>query len=169
MMSKQQQMIFDLLCEKSIAYNPGLVKALGSVNIAIFIGQLLYWQGKGRYDEWIYKTVADFEEETGLSRSEQETVIKRCKVIGLLEVKRKGIPPVRHFRIYIPLIIDLIKESQSLKSSKSIKRNNGNKIAQTPPYNTESTSEKTSYNRLKNQNDFLLRKRKELSDSKQIG
>lgn len=168
-MSNYQKAIYNMLYQRPIAYNSGLARALGSVNAAIFVGQLLHWQGKGAKGEWTYKTVDDFEEETGLSKAQQSTVIKLCKKLGILETKRQGIPPVRHFMLYIEKLIELISNSQSLKSRESKALIAINHTEKNNPHNTESTSEKTPYSKLKNQNDFLLRKRKELKDSKQIG
>lgn len=96
---------------KQIAYNPELAKALGSVKAGLLLNQLLFWHGKGRDPEWTYKTIKEMEKETGLSRAEQATAIRICKRYEILEVKRKGIPAKRHFRININKIVELMRKS----------------------------------------------------------
>ena len=76
-MSKSKEALLVLLHDRPVAYHPALVKVAGSVTAALFLSQLLYWHGKGSDPEWIYKTQADMEEETGLSRRE-EVFQPRC-------------------------------------------------------------------------------------------
>ena len=97
--SHYQRLIAGLLGSKLIAYNSDLVKALGSVSAGVLLHQLLYWQDKGKNPEWIYKTIKDIETETGLTRWEQETAIKILKGNKLIEVKLKGVPATRNFKV----------------------------------------------------------------------
>lgn len=54
---------------------------------------MYYWQGKqDDPDGWIYKTQAEIEAETGLSRSEQETARRLLRQRGLLQERYKGLP-----------------------------------------------------------------------------
>lgn len=85
--------------EKPVAFNPGLARISDSATAGLFLSQLLYWHQKGRDKEWVYKTIKEFQEETCLCRSEQDRAIKKWKRLGVLEVKRKGIPQRRFFRI----------------------------------------------------------------------
>lgn len=138
---KYQRAVYKLLKEREVAYNAGLAKALGSVKAALVIAQLLFWHTKGHNPEWIYKTVEEMYEETGLSRREQETAIRICKQKGILEVKRMGIPPRRNFKVDIEKIISLLGQSHE---SAQLNRTVGEKLnAQIRPHNSESTSEKT--------------------------
>lgn len=106
-----QQLVANLLGSKQIAYNPDLVKITGSINAAILLNQLLYWHRKGYDPEWIYKTANEMKKETGLTRSQQDLAIKSCKKLNLIEVKLKGIPAKRHFKLNLDPIIKKLQET----------------------------------------------------------
>ncbi len=58
-------------------------------NFAAMVGRLLYWEGKGELPGgWVYKTAAEWEEETGLTERKQRTA--RCVGVaeGLWEEKK---------------------------------------------------------------------------------
>ena len=94
-----QKQIYSLFGKGTIAYQPDIAKKLKSVKGAVFLAQLLFWHDKGWKKGWVYKTVREFYEETGLKRKEQETAIKLLKKHKILTVKVEGIPPIRHFQI----------------------------------------------------------------------
>ena len=94
-----QRELATFLGSRLVSYNVCLSKALGSINASIFLNQLLYWSGKSRNPNWIYKTVEEMREETGLTKAEQLTAQKLLDSLGIIEVKRKGIPRIRRFRI----------------------------------------------------------------------
>lgn len=107
---KHQQEIANLLDSKSVSYNPVLSEVLGSINDSIFLSQLLYWHGQGKDPDWIFKTVKEFQKETGLSKNEQLTSQKRLIFLGVLEVKLKGVPPIRHFKVNIERLHQLCRD-----------------------------------------------------------
>ncbi len=148
MLSKDQKEIFDLFSAKTIAYNPELAKVLGSVHAALMMGQLLYWRGKGRWGDSIYKTVREMQEETGLSRSNQETAIKICQKAGVLEVRRRGYKGKRLFSIKKDRLE--IKIASMRQSGYLSLRKPAYKKAETPPSITESTTESTTKDFVKN-------------------
>ena len=100
--------LLEVLSIKPIAFNPLLAKAIGSVKAGLLLSQLLYWWGKGQNPEWIYKTIDEIEEETALSRYEQDGAIQKIKNLKLVEVKRKGIPAKRHFKLNLGNISKLV-------------------------------------------------------------
>jgi len=54
---------------------------------------MYYWQGKQEDPTgWIYKTQADIEAETGLSRTEQETARRLLRQRGLVKERYSGLP-----------------------------------------------------------------------------
>lgn len=81
-----------------IAYAPGLVKHLGSVNAVILFQQAFYWSSK-KEDGWFYKTIEEWESETGLTRREQDSAKAKLKLLGVLEMRREGFNPVPFFRV----------------------------------------------------------------------
>jgi hypothetical protein len=127
--SSDQELVIQLLGSKPVSFNPDLVKVLGSVNAALFLSQLLYWQGKSRNPNWIYKTVKEFEIETGLSKSQQLYAQKRCVRMKILSVTHKGIPPKRHFHLDQANLIEALKDLRIEKASlkpKRLKRRHSN-------------------------------------------
>lgn len=109
--NKYQKIIEKVLSTRPIAFNPDLAKLLGSAKAGLFLSQLLYWWGKGRKPNWIYKTVKELKEETGLSKKEQLTAQKICIKKEVLEVKLMGVPAKRHFKIKMDKIIELLRDS----------------------------------------------------------
>lgn len=93
--------ILHLTSQRPIAYNPDLTRLSGSTDAGLLMSQLLYWYGKGMDKVSFYKTREELEIETGLTRSQQATAIKKWEKLGLLRVRLKGIPPRRHFMINI--------------------------------------------------------------------
>lgn len=93
---------------KPIAYQPYLVLLFGPAT-GIFLYQLLYWEQKGSNKAgWVYKTEKDFTKETGLSKSNQETAIRKLIKLELIDYKKAQIPQKRHFRVRIDNLCSLI-------------------------------------------------------------
>ncbi len=86
---------------RPVAYYPKISKFVGSVKAAIFLCQFIYWEGKQMDKEtrWIFKTQREIQEETGLSRYEQEGARRELKKRGHLEEIYKGIPRKVNYRI----------------------------------------------------------------------
>jgi hypothetical protein len=90
-----------------LAYSPALARALGSVNAAILLCQLIYWLGKEAEPELgIYKTKTELTDETGLNRSEQDIATARLKELGLLTTNYRR----QQHRLYYLLHTDAIYE-----------------------------------------------------------
>ena len=98
----QGDVLIDMLEDRPVAYHPKLAKCVGGVKAAIMLCQLLYWAAgktaKAR-DGWFYKSVNDMEEETGLSKEEQQTARDKLDNLGVIESKLKGIPRTWHYRV----------------------------------------------------------------------
>jgi len=109
MKENAQKTMLRLLATKPISYNPELAKMLGSVKAGVLMSQLLYWWEKGSNPEWVYKTVDEMYSETGLTKKEQATAIRKCVEKGVLGVKLKGIPAKRHFKI-LERLVELAQE-----------------------------------------------------------
>jgi hypothetical protein len=139
--NENQKMIMDILGTKPIAFNPDLAHALGSVKAGLLLSQLLFWCGKGRNPDWVYKTIEEIKKETALSRSEQDNAIIICKKYNLIEVKRKGIPAKRHFKINNEKIIKLLESyySSLSETDKQVCKKKLIKIEIKSQSNTENT------------------------------
>jgi len=120
--NKYQKIIARVLSTRPIAFNPDLARSLGSAKAGLLLSQLLFWWEKGRNPNWIYKTIDEMEEETTLSRCEQDNAIKICKNYGLLETKLEGIPAKRHFKLNIQKIIKLLESSLQVNDEQDCKK-----------------------------------------------
>lgn len=102
---KIQREFYKRLSGKPIAYHPHLSRMLGSINAGILMSQLLYWisivaqMGRGNF----YKSIKELEEETGLTRKQQDNAIKLCEQKGVIKhwVHMAEGKPTRHFSINI--------------------------------------------------------------------
>ena len=83
-----------------VAYYPRLAIALGGVKEAVFVCQLLYWEGKQSDSErWIHKSLEEVRVETGLSRYEQDGVRRTLERKGILECRYDRLVHRLYFRI----------------------------------------------------------------------
>ena len=99
----------DDILDRPISYNPAFRRITGSTVASIFATQCWYWSKRHKDDDgWFWKTGAEWEEETGLTRSEQETARKHCKRVGIVEEQLKGVPATMYYRINRPKIYELL-------------------------------------------------------------
>lgn len=84
---------------KPIAYYAKLAKPLGGVTCAVLFSQLLYWHDKTDCELGTYKTVADIEDETGLTEREQETACKKLCGLGVLVKTHKRLQHRMYYRL----------------------------------------------------------------------
>ncbi len=104
--------LLHVLSQRPVAFNPELGRLAGSAIAGLFLSQLLYWLGKGHKKGYVYKTINEFQEETCLTRSEQDRAIKIWKELRVLNVKLKGVPPKRYFSVNIGVLVRLLGYSQ---------------------------------------------------------
>jgi hypothetical protein len=88
-----------------VAYRPALARLAGSVNDGVMLSQALYWTFRTGPDGWFYKKPDDWELETGLSRHEQTGARRLLREKGLIEEKVRRAPPVVHFRVNLPKVL----------------------------------------------------------------
>ena len=146
--SAQSSALLALLQDRPIAYHPALAKPLGGVCCALFVSQMLYWDGRGKKQgRWIYKTQEEWTEETGLTRSNLDTSRIKLKKRGILEEKLEGVPATLNYRLNFDRLAEVIEEAYSLRDSCKLDCDDpANKTAETtqtiPETTTETTSEK---------------------------
>jgi len=98
---------------RHVQYYPQLVPILGSVNATILFGQFLYWRGKqADPDGWLFKNQKEIQNETGLSREEQETARKKLRKISVLHEQRRGNPCRLWFLLDLDRVNDLWEKHQ---------------------------------------------------------
>jgi hypothetical protein len=91
-----------------------------------FLRQLVYWIGK-KHDpeEWIYKTLSEMEEETGLSRKQQEKTRKILRTAGVLEEVKRGIPCRVWYRVDLEALLGVMETPYSTMNQWRRKRVRG--------------------------------------------
>jgi len=93
-----------LRADGSITVNKSLIQSIG-LNEAVLYCELLSRYTYFKTREWLddegcfYNTQYDLQSGTGLGEKAQRTAISNLKSFGLLEVKRKGMPAKRYFKI----------------------------------------------------------------------
>lgn len=105
---------------RSIAYRPKLAKLFGGVTAEIFFEQIFYWQDKAENNELgVYKTQSELEEETGLTRKEQETARKKLREIGILTETHKRLEHRIYFKINMEKLDELLSTLANVQSERS--------------------------------------------------
>ncbi|WOE32773.1 MULTISPECIES: DNA-binding protein [unclassified Acinetobacter] len=101
-MSSQIQLIalIDAMNDKPIAFNRHYVRLGCGINGALMLSQMVYWSKRTKdRDGVFYKTQEDWEEETGLTRYEQETARKTLRKLGFVSEIKRGVPCKIHFKV----------------------------------------------------------------------
>jgi hypothetical protein len=165
MSQTDQKAIAKYFAKKPVLYIGGLGQVFG-LQTGILLSQLLYWQSKGkRSDGFIFKTANDLTAELGMSRTSQETAIKRLVEYGVIEYKLAQVPATRHFKVNLERLHELLP---------SLKKTHKLNYLNPPNYyvaNDETITKITRKNTTKNtqttinKNNFNL-ERKKLIDSK---
>ena len=80
---------------RTIAVYNCLIDVAGSIKAAVFLSQLIYWTRHGvdviEHDGWIYKTIQQMQDETGLTKREQGTCKDKLQQRNLIETRRWGL------------------------------------------------------------------------------
>jgi uncharacterized phage protein (TIGR02220 family) len=128
--------------DKPIAFNRGFVTLTKSINAALMLSQAMYWSKRTKVaNDFFYKSAKDWEEETGLTRREQEGARKILKTFPFWEEQLKGMPAVVHYKIHKKKLWDSLHEVCELGSTEAPNQFAPN--SQTTLYSTDSTSENT--------------------------
>ena len=96
-----------------IVVNRSFIKLMG-LDAAVLLGELaseyLYFEGQDmlKDSEWFYSTVENLETNTGLSTYEQRQAINKLVSLGIIEVKKMGIPAKRWVRICEQQVIQIL-------------------------------------------------------------
>ncbi|MFM6919735.1 MAG: hypothetical protein ACKPKT_19570, partial [Dolichospermum sp.] len=104
--------LFDVLekvLSRPIAFHRIFAVIGGGATEGLFLSQAYYWS-KHTKDAggWFYKTGEEWEEETCLTRREQETARKALRKLGILEETRKGLPRKVFYRINRDVLYQVI-------------------------------------------------------------
>ncbi len=103
---------------RPIAFHRVFVTVAGGVLPGLMLSQAFYWYPRTTVDDnWFYKTQAEWEEETGMTRWEQETARKKLREIvapsgtHLWKEERRGVPAKLFYRVDIPALWECLLAS----------------------------------------------------------
>ncbi len=79
---------------QTITFHRVFVDITGSINAALMLSNAIYWTNRlpPERDGWFYKTKEEWEQETGLSREQQDKARRQLQECGLIETRRAKIP-----------------------------------------------------------------------------
>ena len=112
---------------RTIAVYKCLVDAAGSIKAAVFLSQLVYWTRHGtavaERDGWIFKSIAEMEDETGLSKREQGTCKQKLLERNLIETRRFGFGARLEMRLNLPALAAAVCAANSRPSDGRLSEN----------------------------------------------
>jgi hypothetical protein len=111
--------LIDAMNDRPIAFNRHYVSLGCGINGALMLSQMVYWSKRTKdKNGYFYKTQEEWEQETGLTRREQETARKRLRELGFVSEHKHGVPCKVHFRVeHDNLYMALVRFSQNSQSS----------------------------------------------------
>ncbi|ADP96446.1 hypothetical protein [Marinobacter adhaerens] len=137
--------IIDLMA-RPIAFNRAFVDLGLGMCGAMMLSQSLYWRTRTRNpDGWFYKSQAEWQDETGMTRREQETARRRLTKAGFLQEDRKGVPARLYFRVDIEAVeaaLEALSSSLAESANQECTANKNNSLAESA--NQECTNGATS-------------------------
>jgi hypothetical protein len=109
------------LLGRQIAFHRSLVDLTASVKAALLLSQAIYWTRRGRDIAqslgWFYKTIGQWEMETGLSTKEQMGARQILRRLAILDEQRAGVPAKLHFRLDLDQLGVLLSDRIGMRTS----------------------------------------------------
>jgi DnaA-like protein len=95
-----RQRVKAMLPNRVVGYSPDLARIVGGATVGLFLSQLLFLSDKGANPEgWVYKSEAEMNRETGLTKREQQTARRKLLSLGVITIMRGGWKNTYHFKI----------------------------------------------------------------------
>jgi hypothetical protein len=118
------------LLSRPVAFHRIFASIGGGSTEGLFLSQAYYWSQHTKDPEgWFYKTSEEWNEETALTRREQETARRSLRGLGILKEKRKGQPAKLFYQVDVECLYQLIYESSTPNSQIAKSDKLDNKIA----------------------------------------
>jgi len=88
------------ILDRPVAFHPALARLGGSEAAGLFLSRAVDWSSEAEDAEgWFLKSRRDWERETCLSRSEQETARKRLRDLGVIEERYQRLNHEMYYRV----------------------------------------------------------------------
>ncbi len=131
------------LLDRPIAFQRSFIRLDIGVTAALFLSQMTYWTNRSDDDGWVYKTQEEWEEETGLSRYEQEGARKKLRSIGVLLEKRKGVPARLFYKVDNNVLYQVLvaANKDAEKSHTGVRKTTKQVSGKSANFHTENTTE----------------------------
>lgn len=94
-----------------IAYYAALSRASGSVTAGVMLSWLIQQVEDGDPLRWIPGAAAKLEEETGLTRREQETARRQLRERRFIEERLAGIPATLYYRVNLDVVAKVVRRT----------------------------------------------------------
>jgi hypothetical protein len=107
-------LILEVLGQPPISFHPCYVPIVKSVTAALWLSYAVFHlidTDLGQ-DAWFSKTLKEWEQETGLSRREQQSARRKLESLGILECRRPGLQLPLQYRINMQRL-QLLLETQA--------------------------------------------------------
>jgi hypothetical protein len=115
--------MLNALLDRPVAFHRGLRAAVKGATTILMLSQAVYWSKKTN-DGWFYKTQAEWEDETTLTRREQDTARKQLRTKSFWQEERRGLSPKLYFRVDLILLAkDLAGDEAPIQSSMCVLHN----------------------------------------------
>ena len=145
----------------TIAYQEAFVYVAGDHTSALLLSQLYFWASHTT-DEWFDVTQAEIERLTKISRWQQDTSREKLSDIGVLEMKRKGIPARIFYKINFEQL-ELLCHSHGYDMPMCKKQ----QLDASTPYSSRGTSEvklSGTTQLIENTEDVLIKKQERIKE-----
>jgi len=165
-----ESIIYELLrSDGSITTNKNLIRAIGLQEAVLYselLSRYFYFKDKGQLqaDGSFFNVSEDLQDGTGLSEKQQRSLIKKLKLLGLINVKVKGLPARRYFYLTATdeILTKLITQGKEIHQLRQKVRTRTYKIAE--PDVTKGKSNNTNFNNTNSNNTKNLHHLNELKD-----
>ena len=127
------------LLDRPIAFHRPLAKLAGSISAGLLLSQAVYWSRRtDDQDGWFWKTQSEWEEETCLTRREQESaraLLRRLEYSGrpLWLEERRGVPAKSYYRVDFQVLGALLLNFQNGEKRHSRMAENAKLDCTNPP------------------------------------
>lgn len=113
---KNEDRVMDMVADllgggRTVAYKTVLAHACGGATVGLLLSQFWYWSNQPSVQEragWFWKMMEEITEETGLTRSEQESARRKLKEAGILQEEFRDLPRKLYFKINKPKLYEVL-------------------------------------------------------------